>query len=385
MFNNSTTGDSRSRPFSLFPWQECNGDNPFQFINDFKEQVELQTYDVDDLLKDVEDGTMNIAQLCGSDSFKTIQATMLKLLDRLDELELKMATAANLTDCSSVQPLVRRLVNGAPCSDSPRGLAWLFGTTASILFVGLAMLSTRAGLYNPVIKPRRIKRREREFQEYKEYMASFYNTNGWKMDPEKKNTGSAKTFDTEESGSPASPQSASVSPSSASSANQSVYIEDAASRSTRRSRFRYNDPGVVYYSSDSDDSEDESFGDLSTLSSVISRVFLVRKAGVSTLPPSAPSAVSANRDPVALAKLRWLQHKPSKGDSVFQTPLETPRRSPRMEDDVRGRAVMLARESFEMQPLSPNSPDINQPPQRPQKAHKYRGRTVGGAMMSDPE
>jgi hypothetical protein len=348
--------------------------------------VELQTYDVDDLLKDVEDGTMNLAQLCGSDSFASIQATMLKLLDRLDDLELTMSTAANLTDCSSVQPLVRRLVNGAPCSESPRGLAWLFGTTASILFVGLVMLSTRAGLYNPVLKPRRIKRREREFQEYKEYMASFYNTNGWMMDPEKKNVGSAKTFDTEESGNAGSPQSASVSPSSASSTSQSVYIEDAASRSTRRSRFRYHDPGVVYYSSDSDDSdEDESLGDLSSLSSAISRIFLVRKAGLDTLPPSAPSAVSANRDPVALAKLRWLQHKPTKGDSVFQTPLETPRRSPRMEDDVRGTDVMLARESVEMLPLSPDSPDINHPPQRPHKKYKYRGRTIGGTMMDDPE
>jgi hypothetical protein len=278
-----------------------------------------------------------------------------------------MARAANLTDCSSVQPLVRRLVNGAPCSESPRGLAWLFGTTASILFVGLVMLSTRAGLYNPVLKPRRIKRREREFQEYKEYMASFYNTNGWMMDPEKTNVGSAKTFDTEESGNAGSPQSASVSPSSASSSSQSVYIEDAASRSTRRSRFRYHDPGVVYYSSDSDDSdEDESLGDLSSLSSAISRIFLVRKA-------------------VALAKLRWLQHKPTKGDSVFQTPLETPRRSPRMEDDVRGTDVMLARESVEMLPLSPESPDLNQPPQRPHKKYKYRGRTVGGTMMDDPE
>lgn len=328
---------------------------------------------------------MNIAQLCGSDGLATIEATMLKLLDRLDDLELTMATAANLTACSSVQPLVRRLVNGAPCSESPRGLAWLFGTTASILFVGLVMLSTRAGLYNPVIKPRRIKRREREFQEYKEYMASFYNTGDWKMDPEKKNVGSAKTFDTEESGDPASPQSASVAPSAASAStnNQSVYIEDEGSRSTRRSRFRYHDPGVVYYSSDSDDSDDDSEGDLSTFSSVISRIFLVRKAGGDTLPPSAPSAVSANRDTVALAKLRWLQHKPSKGDSVFQTPLETPRRSPRMEDDVRGKAVMLARESFEMLPLSPDSPDINQPPQRPHKKHKHRGRTVGGTMMTD--
>lgn len=312
-----------------------------------------------------------------------IDVSVTKLVDKLDEFEETLETAVNLTDCTNVQPLVRRLINGAPCSESPRGLAWLFGTTASILFVGLVMLSTRAGLYNPVVKPRRIKRREREFQEYKEYMASFYSTGDWKMDPEKKeDLEPAQTFDTVETAETRSKRGESESPSAVSSSNRSVYIEDDTSRGTRRSRFRYHDPGVVYYSSDSDDSDEESVGDLSTLSSVISRIFLVRKVGAGAPSPAAPSGVNSHRDP---AKLRWLQNKPGKssGDSVFQTPLETPRRSPRMEDDVRGKAVMLARETLEMLPLSPSSPDINQPPQRPQKKHKHRGRTVGGSMMDD--
>lgn len=355
-------------------------------MHDFKVRVELQAFEAKDLMEDVKDGTLNIGQVCGTESLSLIDSNMIKLMDKLSDLETTLRTAVNLTDCSSVQPLLRRLINGAPCSESPRGLAWLFGTTASILFIGLVMLSTRAGLYNPVIKPRRIKRREREFQEYKEYMSNFYSTGDWKMDPEKKkDLDSTKTFDTEETGATSPRQGESVSPSTTSSDNQSVYIEDGASRSTRRSRFRYHDPGVVYYSSDSDESDDESEGDVSTLSSVISRIFLVRKAGASTLPPSAPSSVNTHRDPASLAKLRWLQHKPDKstGGSVFQTPLETPRRSPRMEDDVRGKSVMLARETLEMLPLSPTSPDTNQPPQRPHKKHKHRGRTVGGSMIDD--
>jgi hypothetical protein len=360
--------------------QECEGQSPFSFLGDFKAQVESQSSQVAGLLQNATGGTYNISQVCGEESISMIEVRVMKLVNKLDEFGSTLETAVNLTACSNVQPLMRRLINGAPCSESPRGLAWLFGTTASILFVGLVMLSTRAGLYNPVIKPRRIKRREREFQEYKEYMASFYSTGDWKMDPEKeKDLEPAQTFDTGETTATRSKRSDSVSPSAASS-SRSVYIEDDASRSTRRSRFRYHDPGVVYYSSDSDDSDEESEGDLSTLSSVISRIFLVRKAGAATLSPVAPSGVNTHRDP---AKLRWLQPRKSAGDSVFQTPLETPRRSPRVEDDVRGTAVMMARETLEMLPLSPNSPDMNQPPQRPQKKHKHRGRTVGGSMMDD--
>jgi hypothetical protein len=354
-------------------------------LYNFQEQVEVHVTQASGLIVDATNVTLPILQACGDESISVIDASLMKLVARLDELESALASAANLTACSNVEPLVRGFINGAPCSESPRGLAWLFGTAACILFVGLVMLATRAGLYNAVIKPRRVKRREREFQEYKEYMSSFYNTGGWEMDPVKENLASTKTFETAETAETASKRGDSVSPSSESSSNRSVYIEDQASRSTRPSRFRYQDPGVVYYSSDSDDSDDESVDDLSTLSSVISRIFLVRKSGMGTHPPPAPSSVSSQRDHVSHPKLRWLHSKPTKGsgDRIFQTPLETPRRSPGMEDDVRGKAVMLARETFEMLPLSPTSPDTNQPPQRPQKKHRHRGRTIGGSTMID--
>ena len=47
--------------------------------------------------------------------------------------------------------------------------------------ISLIVLSTRAAFFNPVIRGRRGKRREKEFEDYKLYMSKFYDTSNWEM------------------------------------------------------------------------------------------------------------------------------------------------------------------------------------------------------------
>jgi len=47
--------------------------------------------------------------------------------------------------------------------------------------ISLIVLSTRAAFFNPVIRGRRGKRREKEFDDYKLYMSKFYDTSDWEL------------------------------------------------------------------------------------------------------------------------------------------------------------------------------------------------------------
>ena len=52
----------------------------------------------------------------------------------------------------------------------------------SMTILGLIVLTLRAAFYNPVIRGRRGKRREKEFEDYKLYMSKFYDTANWDLD-----------------------------------------------------------------------------------------------------------------------------------------------------------------------------------------------------------
>lgn len=51
----------------------------------------------------------------------------------------------------------------------------------SMTTLGLIVVSLRAAFYNPVIRGRRGKRREKEFEDYKQYMSKYYDTTDWEL------------------------------------------------------------------------------------------------------------------------------------------------------------------------------------------------------------
>jgi hypothetical protein len=122
---------------------------------------------------------------CGKD-MSAVNGALEELLLLLSKLSEKLGSALSLTECSNVVSILRRLAFGSPCTSSVNGMAWVFGSMLTLSIVGLTLLSLRAALYNAVITTRKSKRREREFQEYKEYMAQFYeDAMEWEIDQPK--------------------------------------------------------------------------------------------------------------------------------------------------------------------------------------------------------
>jgi hypothetical protein len=111
--------------------------------------------------------------------FFSTNGTLCSIAFDLSNIEGSIASMIELTDCSSVSPILRQLSFGSICTDSVAGLASLYSLLLVLTILGLVILSTRAALYNPVTRGRRNKRRDKEFENYKEYMSAFYDTSNW--------------------------------------------------------------------------------------------------------------------------------------------------------------------------------------------------------------
>jgi hypothetical protein len=99
----------------------------------------------------------------------------------VQKIQGTVKVAMELIDCSNISPVFRRLLYGSPCKQSVIGLTWLWTTLLSMTIMGLVVLTLRAAFYNPVIRGRRGKRREKEFEDYKLYMSKYYDTSNWEL------------------------------------------------------------------------------------------------------------------------------------------------------------------------------------------------------------
>lgn len=131
---------------------------------------------------------------CGGD-ISFLPESLVGLETELLEAQRFIAAMVDLVSCHSISPLLRRLTHGAVCSESAHGLTWIWGSSLFICICCFVMLTTRAALYNPVLKrkkrdkkPKRVV--EKEFEEYKEFMTTYYeDALEWKLQDTKKRTG----------------------------------------------------------------------------------------------------------------------------------------------------------------------------------------------------
>jgi hypothetical protein len=123
-----------------------------------------------------------LEQECGGDAL-WMNATLENVAKTVTKLQENVDVVLDLTNCSSITPILRQMTFGTTCEESVEGLTFLFSATLTIAVLCMVMLTTRAALFNPLIRGRRKKRRAKEFQEYKEYMTQFYNTSEWSLDP----------------------------------------------------------------------------------------------------------------------------------------------------------------------------------------------------------
>jgi hypothetical protein len=144
----------------------------------------------------------DIVEACGTgNNIPTANMTLYSVQQQLVTMEGTLVSVIDVTSCSSISPIFRRLLFGSTCTESVGGLAWLYSTLLFITILGFMILSTRAAFYNPVIRGRRSKRREKEFHDYKDFMSKFYDTSNWELERIPEFPDNLNTDNTSESGS----------------------------------------------------------------------------------------------------------------------------------------------------------------------------------------
>jgi hypothetical protein len=172
-------------------------------LAEFSPQISQAITEGHDFIKLVgEYGVDSVNQDCGADIAPLIEALQ-RLMESLETMQNSLESAQSIADCSTISPILRRIFHGASCKEAVEGLAWMFGTTFGITILGLIMVTLRASLYNATIRSAKRRRKdetEREWDEYKEFMAQFYdNAHTWKLQCEKKGDDqvtSVPSFDT---------------------------------------------------------------------------------------------------------------------------------------------------------------------------------------------
>lgn len=332
----------------------------------------------------------NISELseeCGTD-VQPMNITLQLFAPTLNSLYGNARAATQLSECSNIEPIVRHLAQGPTCNDSVAGLTWLFACLLTISILGMAILTTRAALFNAVLQVKRKKRREKEFEEYKEYMEEFYDTSMWKLNADKKlcmalrvDLAHADTFETEETSTSSSPREFD--------GNKPVAMEATNIRSSRFESARVTeDDDDDDYSYESSSEEEDSVSDagskstITNLSHLLGRFFTVKKDhhdGVS---------FAQHSDVDSLHSKAWNDQELSpslKGTNESSPSFATPRRRHRtlLNDST---ALFQSPDHHhipvkELQPLSPPSDESRQQPKAPQKGLKQLRRTNGAAKL----
>jgi hypothetical protein len=183
--------------------QGCSSENPFAFLSDFEPKIQ-SAIDGAEMFSGTAEahGASTLSESCGVDIFPVVSAATV-LINALQSIQNELATAIDLSSCHSIAPILRRIFYGTICNESVSGFTWMFSCCLAISFLGLTMLSARAAMYNatlrPPRKPRSRRQIQREFKEYKDFMAQFYGgeVDEWELHPKKKELRESCSYDTE--------------------------------------------------------------------------------------------------------------------------------------------------------------------------------------------
>lgn len=290
---------SRTHAILSCTFQGCHAEHPFAIFSDATKFLEASAASLESLVDTLNSmNQTNFQGECGG-NFTFSNTTAVRISENIGLLKTNFDVALDLSSCPNLSPLFQFFSTGSICSDSINGLTILFSLTFAISVLSMIMLTTRAALFSPVIRAKRIKHREKEFEEYKSYMAMFYETDSWDMDPPKSFDDIVKVSSTVESDDDSLQSILTSSDDISIDTNQatmreSYYIEKkdeqiavakgsghrddrsvtSPSSSSffafRRKQFQEREVEVVYYSSDSDSDDDESFSVAMSLNSSIS-------------------------------------------------------------------------------------------------------------------
>ena len=171
-------------------FQGCFGESPLEYVHNLDPLIQYIMDAVNLLEENFDTYTPEeVNRHCANDVHGLL-SRLPELKAILRDIQFQIRAAVELTSCHQISPILRRILRGATCSETVDALTWLFGGMCTITILGFTMLTVRAGLFNAVVRaPRRKRKRERvkEFDEYKEYMAEFYeDADQWNIDLPKK-------------------------------------------------------------------------------------------------------------------------------------------------------------------------------------------------------
>jgi hypothetical protein len=172
--------------------------HPLAFLEGFSNRIDEGVAYMTQLsgaFEDAQNETFLIDTLsneCGADvSF--LPETLSSLQDHLQNLQDQMHAFVDLTSCSRVSPIIRRITHGAVCDESAKAFTWIWASCFSLLVCCFTLLTVRAALFNSIKKGKSRERKpkrvvEKEFEEYKQYMAEYYGeeVGKWKVEGTKK-------------------------------------------------------------------------------------------------------------------------------------------------------------------------------------------------------
>jgi len=186
---NNTKQDLLYRSFQYII-ADCTTENPLNFVSEYELTMRTTKNQAKAFIKTIDDfGIEKLYAQCGSNVLPLMDGIQ-KLTESMDIIEANIKSTQELSSCSVLNPILRRIFHGSSCNQAVDGMAWMFGATFFITLLCLIMISTRAGLYNATIRKAKRMRKdatEREWGEYKRFMAQYYNdSHRWKMEPSTK-------------------------------------------------------------------------------------------------------------------------------------------------------------------------------------------------------
>jgi len=251
-------------------WEQSTSDNRIQqglrqYFDD--ECMPPALPKLDDLNATLQDALVQFEELPVEEcpNSMAVNATLDQMKQVVVSLQMNLHGAQKLASCETMHPFAQDLQYGTLCDEALAGSASAFGFSFSLAVCCMILWTTRAALFNPLVRARRRKRRAKEFEEYKDYMSEYYDTKEWVMDP----PGLVKLLQTDSSSSEEQDvhqQQEVQSPLSTTSEDVQLALGPEMETPTSHDNIE-----IVYYSSDSDD-DDEPQDELSLAQSFSSHV-----------------------------------------------------------------------------------------------------------------
>eukprot|EP00548_Thalassiothrix_antarctica_P011509 CAMPEP_0194163184 /NCGR_PEP_ID=MMETSP0152-20130528/79904_1 /TAXON_ID=1049557 /ORGANISM="Thalassiothrix antarctica, Strain L6-D1" /LENGTH=590 /DNA_ID=CAMNT_0038873155 /DNA_START=378 /DNA_END=2150 /DNA_ORIENTATION=+ len=181
------TSSVQDMPYKAFRYYmtDCTMENPLHFAFDYEPTIRIARERAHAFTVTISEyGLEEASEKCGSNILPLMNGIQ-RLEESMTRIETNIQKAQKLSSCSTISPILRRILHGPSCQQSVNGMAWMFGNSFFITMMCFIMITVRASLYNATIRKARKQRKnskEKEWKEYTEYMAQYYDdAHLWKM------------------------------------------------------------------------------------------------------------------------------------------------------------------------------------------------------------